>query len=455
MVATSSGPVQGILHIEVSHPDHSRHEVRVEGLSTQTGFFFGPPSLDFGALPQACPQATRSIRLWRHNEAPTALTGLRVEGEGLSLVAGPDLSGAPLVVPAGEHEVVLVGFDASSTKSAVGALVIDAEVDGTPTRQRVPLIGRRLDAPRIEERFVQVDRQMVDVLFAIDYTGCQHQERDGLKPHFDALMRVARVAQLNYQLGFTTSDLPREGGRLVHPDAGPYGDAFGERPEDKIITASSPPDPQTLFGRGLQARPESGGGREDESGIGAMYLALQASLLSGHNAGLVRRRAHLGLFWMSDEADQTRRSPWTPTDDLDFYLDYFRAMKGVDAESAVTFVGFGGDPPSGCDGPGGFAGAAPRPAELASRTGGVFESICTADYAATASGFSGPLVGERTAFFLRQAPVASSLEVLVDGSPAARALWTYRPSDRSIRFEGPGLPEPGAELVVRYLPACL
>ncbi|CAN0585051.1 unnamed protein product [Laminaria digitata] len=162
---------------------------------------------------------------------------------------------------------------------------------------------------------------------------------------------------------------------------------------------------------------------------------------------------------MMDEADQTSRRAGSPADDLDFYLDYYRAMKGVDGKSAFTAVGIAGDPEGGCDGPGGSAQPAPRVAELADRAAGAFESVCSQDWAATTSAVSGPLVGERTAFFLTQVPDLATLEVEFDGIPIPRsgpgqAGWIYRASDRSLSFDAFMRPEPGTEIGVRYVPAC-
>lgn len=453
MIVTAPGPVQGVLQLTIDGASEPQIRIPIEGLGAETGFFASPPALDFGALPATCSAATRTVRLWRHSEAPTTLTGLRVEGDGFSLDRGPDLSSGPATVPTGESAEVVIGLAARPTTTSAGVLVIDSTVNDQAVTQRVPLIGRGLDAARVVERFVQLDRAMVDVLLAIDFTGCMTEERVGLANNFDALMRIVNVGQLNYQVGVTTTDLLLEAGRLMYPNH-LYGDPFGGRPEDRIITASSVPDPEALYALALQARDEGGGIAANESGMGALYLALQPELLVGHNAGILRRDAHLGVLILTDEPDQTSRAAGSPSDSLDFYLDYYRAMKGVDGKTAFTAVAIAGDPPNGCEEQGGRALAAPRLAELADRSGGAFESVCSADWVATNEALSGAVAGEHRAFFLTQAPDPATLEVSVDGAPLPTTSWAYRASDRSIRFEPSQIPEPGAEIVIGYLPAC-
>jgi len=461
MITTSTGSVQGALLLRPSSPDEPLAEVSLQGLGAATGFFPSSPTLDFGALPLNCAYHTQTLRLWSKSLWPPSiieLTGLRVEGDGFSLVQGPDLSQGPLTPESGDGVDVVIGLAARPMTTSVGTLVVDTIIGGQPVTQRVPLIGRGLDAPRVQERFVQLERDAVDLLFAIDFSGCVTKEQFGLADNFEALMRLAQVERLNYQIGVTTTAVTMEAGRLMYPDR-IRGNEFAGRPEDKLITARSLPDPETLYSRALQARYLAGGGAADESGLGALYLALHPLMLVGHNAGLLRRQAHLGVLLMTDEPDQTSRRAGSPADDLDFYLDYYRAMKGVDGKSAFTAVGIAGDPVGGCDGPGGSASAAPRVAELADRAAGAFESVCSQDWTATASALSGPLVGERTAFFLTQAPDLATVEVDFDGMPIPRsgpgqAGWVYQPSDRSLRFDAFWRPEPGAEIVVRYVPAC-
>lgn len=458
MITTSTGAVQGALHIRPSSANEPLAEVSLQGLGASTGFFPSSATVDFGALPLTCAYHTQSLRLWRKSVMPASVTAVRIEGDDYSLVQGPDLSQGSLTPELGDSVDFVIGLAARPMTTSVGALVIETTVGQDHLTQRVPLIGRGLDAAPVQEHFVQLERDAVDLLFAIDFTGCTSQEQVGMAENFEALMRLAQVERLNYQIGVTTISVAEEAGRLMYPDR-IRGNEFGGRPENKLITARTLPDPESIYRRTLQARNLTGGGAADESGLGALYLALQPSMLSGHNEGLLRRDAHLGVLMMMDEPEQTSQRAGSPTDDLDFYLDYYRAMKGVDGKSAFAAVGIAGDPEGGCDGPGGNASAAPRVAELADRSGGAFESVCSQDWTATMSALSRPLLGERPRFFLTQIPDLATLEVEFDGLPIPRsgtgqAGWHYRTSDRSLSFDAFVRPEPGTEIVVRYVPAC-
>ncbi|CAN0563721.1 unnamed protein product, partial [Laminaria digitata] len=208
MITTSTGAVQGALHIRPSSAEEPLAEVSLQGLGAATGFFPSSPTLDFGALPSTCAYHTKPLRLWRKALWPpavTELTGLRIEGDGFSLVQGPDLSQGPLTPESGDSVDLVIGLAARPMTTSVGALVVEVTVGEEHLTQRVPLIGRGLDAARVQERFVQLERDAVDLLFAIDFTGCVTKEQFGLADNFEALMRLAQVERLNYQIGVTTT----------------------------------------------------------------------------------------------------------------------------------------------------------------------------------------------------------------------------------------------------------
>ena len=138
------------------------------------------------------------------------------------------------------------------------------------------------------------------------------------------------------------------------------------------------------------------------------------------------------LIFISDEEDQ---SPNT----VDFYVNYFRAIKGfrnanlfmllqllskvvaVLAALILVFV-----------------------MEVADRTGGIFESILTTDWAAALQNLGLSVFGYKSRFFLSNQPVSGTIEVLVNGmmvgssgngtTPSGQVLWTYEGAGNSVNF---------------------
>ena len=168
----------------------------------------------------------------------------------------------------------------------------------------------------------------------------------------------------------------------------------------------------------------------------------------------MRANAYLALVFISDEEDQSSNT-------VDFYVNYFRAIKGfrnTDLFSASAIVG---DPGSGCNGAGGEADPGSRYISVAQQTGGVFESICTADWGQSLETLGLSVFGYRSRFFLTNQPVAGTVRVEVDGveiaerAPSGQIRWSYDPVSNSVNFAPLAIPEPGSEIVVRYRPDCL
>ncbi len=88
-------------------------------------------------------------------------------------------------------------------------------------------------------------------------------------------------------------------------------------------------------------------------------------------------------------------------------------------------------------------------------------SICTDDWSRTLEALSHTALGLRSSFFLSNPPVASSLVVIVDGvqrpatSVSGTPNWSYDPATNAVDFSPYAVPEPGAQIIVRYTAATL
>lgn len=463
LLADRTGPHEDVLELEVSSPTRPRPQVDLRAFGAAEDVVVVPPQVDFGVLDPSCAPPTRAVHLYPTADGVAELLDARVEGSAFRLVDGPDLSGGPLRLALRSRADFGIELTPSVGPRQAGALILQVRVDGQTYERRVPLLGQGQLMPERAERFVQLGHAAVDVLFVVDFTGCMAQEQVALAAHFDALTRIMDVGRLNYHIGVTSSGTRQEQGRLLHADR-IRGDPFGGPAAHKVVRRTTAPEPATVFATNVQGMNLYGGSAADESPFGAGYLALRPDMLLGHNAGFLRRDAHLSVFFLTDEPEQTGfwEQDGMPSREIDFYLDYFRALKGAEGPSSFTAISMAGDPPAGCDGAGGSASAAPRLYDFAQASGGQFQSIC---YPADGSSFpetfealSSPLAGLRRKFFLGQPADPTSIEVRVDGALVPRqssaAGWRYEPADHSIVLDTILTPEPGAELTVRYRPSC-
>lgn len=430
-------------------------EVPVSADADPEALLLSPAAVDFGAHDPSCGPATETVRVYATSALLARLIDVRVEGAGFSLVDGPDLSGGALFIRKGVETPVTVGFRAPSAGLHTGALVVrSGSFDGSERVQRVPLRGLGAPAPSVTERFVQVERAALDLLFVVDFSGCTGQERNSLGVHYENLMRVVHAAGLDARIGATSTGIAQQDGRLFHPRA-PFGPGYDGPFENRIIDPAQP-DAAELFARAMLAISEYGGSAADESARGAAYRALSPDRLDVDNAGFLRRDAHLTVVMLQDEPDQTDvlDDPRLPGQGVGVFRDAFWALKGHAGRDAVSVVSIAGDVPAGCTGPGGTAAAAPQMVQLARETHGAFQSVCAMG-PTDLDALAGPLAGERDAFWLKQTPDPATLAVSVDGALVPRNAWTYDGTDRSVRLSAAVVPEAGAVIDVEYAPVCV
>jgi len=227
------------------------------------------------------------------------------------------------------------------------------------------------------------------------------------------------------------------------------GSGTARNPDWRLITPDEQPSPDDAF-TAIATQGIDGSGLE--RGLEAAYRALSSPLITGWNAGFLRQDAYLALIFISDEEDQSNNP-------VDFYVNYFLAIKGFRNTNLFSASAIVGDAPSGC---GNFqADPGLRYIDVADRTGGIFESICTSDWSSSLQNLGLSVFGYKSRFFLGNQPVAGTVEVLVDGvpvdptAPSGQIRWVYDATTNSVNFAPLAIPEPGSQIVVRYRPECL
>ncbi|MBN2360328.1 MAG: hypothetical protein JXR83_12820, partial [Deltaproteobacteria bacterium] len=156
------------------------------------------------------------------------------------------------------------------------------------------------------------------------------------------------------------------------------------------------------------------------------------------------------VIFVSDENDQ---SPG----DVGDYVDKLLEVKGYDA-NAVVASAIAGDVPAGCNANGNDADAGDRYLDVVLGLNGVFESICTPDWATTMEQIGLGTFAALTRFDLTRLPDASTVVVTVDGQVVPQDPyngWTYDPAHNAIHFHGTAVPEAGENISISYTAECL
>lgn len=180
--------------------------------------------------------------------------------------------------------------------------------------------------------FVQELRRKVDVLLVVDNSCSMIDEQQKLAANFDNFIAQFLDAEVDYQIGVTTTDMSDEtqSGRLVG--------------ETKIITSDIPiDDARILFQNNVKVCAQGSG---FERGLAAAEAALTTHA-DGANAGFLRPDAALSVVIVSDEEDGSGKS-------VGEYLTTIKGVKGAAGYRDDTLVNISsvvGDPPSGCEQP--------------------------------------------------------------------------------------------------------
>jgi hypothetical protein len=297
----------------------------------------------------------------------------------------------------------------------------------------------------------------VDILLIVDDSGSMEGEQVKLAAGFAEFVEFFDVADVDYHIAVTTTDMTAEGlrGELVEVD----GTRVIDRDTEDAETVFRAMVEVGILGSGL------------EKGLETALRALTEPLASGENAGFLREDALLSVIFVTDEEDA---SPG-PTSS---YINSFRELKGQrrrDAFNASALIGWDADSgePSDCGQVGTANGAVAgwRYWDVAEQTGGVLGSICSDEFNDIVREMG--LASSRLldVFSLTHVADEETLDVAIhlpgtdefegDGLPLPRDgidgqwPWVYEEDEEGfnawLRFTDRGsLPPIGSKLVVRY-----
>ncbi len=168
----------------------------------------------------------------------------------------------------------------------------------------------------------------------------------------------------------------------------------------------------------------------------------------------MRDDAKLYMIFLSDEEDQSAGNP-------DFYVDFFSSIKGYRNTERMAASAIVGDNPNGC----GTADSGKRYIEVANRTGGMFISICTANWAQALQSLGIDAFAAIREFPLTRPADAGTITVKVNGVNVPKAScndcdscadgWVYYPESNTICFGASYVPDRGENIEVTYTAECI
>ena len=162
------------------------------------------------------------------------------------------------------------------------------------------------------------------------------------------------------------------------------------------------------------------------------------------NGGFLREDAKLAIIFLSDEEDFSSQP-------VSFYETYFLALKGNDKSKLSINAITGPMDLSSCPT---SSSSGSRYMKLAEATGGVVESICTPNWAASLEKLSNSAFGLNRRFRLSEEPADPSRIVVDVNGVRVTSGWEYDASDNAIVFDRDAAPPAGAMVEVTYPLGC-
>ncbi|MCK6530802.1 choice-of-anchor D domain-containing protein [Myxococcota bacterium] len=381
-----------------------------------------PASWSYGEVGVGC-VASQGFVVSNEGGASATIASIGLTG-GLASVASLTTSGTSpgSVIPPGGSGQVWVEFEPEDEATYSGALSITPV--GQPART-ASLSGEGAYGGVRTDTFEQTAAGAVDVLWVMDNSCSMSEEQSTIATRFETFLDEANDLGLDYHLSVITTDnanLRSSGGvKVITPTTANAALVF-----TTLITAGT-------------------SGSATEMGIEMAYQALQPAATGGVNAGFLRSDALLHAVFISDERDQSSGS-------LSDYQEYFEDLKGdPDRFVASGIIGLNASGmAASCSGPTGTAEGGTGYWTLVDATEGAMTSICSSDWGvnlaeiASASAGGGP----RLSFVLSEEAVAGSVDVEVDGLPAAG--WSYDAALNAVVFIEAYAPEEGAVIEVTY-----
>lgn len=305
--------------------------------------------------------------------------------------------------------------------------------------------NQNFSLPKQANNFQQAPQfnNKVDILFVMDDSSSMTRYQDALSEQMATMVGTLSAMGMDYHIAVTSTSVGTgfTGGKLIG--------------SPKYLTNATP-----NAGAALTARVRVGSGADLEQGLLSVKNAL--SNLTGESAGFLREDAMLAVIVMSTEDDYSAGS-------VQSYADLFNTIKKPFANGAKSWVmNFLGiiDLNPNCTtsiGPITYIETGLRYMDLATRSDGVKESICTGNWANMVTNVKVRINQLMTDFYLNRKPKLNTIVVTNNGKSVPNDAvngWTYEEkTDDSgvlrmyIRFHGTAIPSLYDSIDIKFDPA--
>jgi len=446
----AEGTFSGMAEAWVNNPLQRHPTVPLTGKGVMSCLSVAPTTADFGRVKLGCPVRTKTVQVTNNCAAAQTLS------LGFAQGGSPDFTldnppSAATVMAAGSSRLFTLRYSPQDEGRDTGAFQVNVG-QGPFT---VGLKGRAELNPTQTDRFLQDNQDKVDVLFVVDNSGSMSEEQQGMAQNFAAFLSWAQQNGVDYHIGVTTTGIEEAPGGWAVCGGGANGGEAGRLfPVDgsspRVITPSTP-NAAAVFSYNVQV----GICHWDEQGLEAAYRALSAPLVNNAddprtaapndgNLGFLRDDAKLAVVFISDEDDSSGNT-------VSFYETFFKGLKGNNPSLLSMSAIVGPTDMSTCPT---ASSTGSRYIALANATGGVVDSICTPDWAASLEKLSRNAFGPKRSFKLSDQPGdPSRITVQVNGT-AVTSGWSYDAPTNSVVFTSDAVPAAGAIIDVTYPLGC-
>ncbi len=430
---TKSNNLEATVEFYISSPTAPEGKVKITGSSQDACLLIAPDDLDFGVIQTNCSSRERVFTVYNVCSSAVSLTGIDVQA-GLSnefrVTSRPPF---PHSLAAGASVEFKAAYRPTDIGNDQGSIAVQTQQLAQP--YVVNLAGRGATTAIQTDVFAQDPQPKVDVLIVIDDSCSMSDKQTSLGRNFDSFIKFATNQQVDFHIAVTTTSINyssavADNGRFV-----PVND-----PSKRVLKPTTPNIAQQFAANvnvGINAD-------ATEAALEAAYMALSGNNLSGHNAGFLRDEAHLAIVLVTDATDQSSQS-------VNFYYNYFLNIKGFRRANDMSVSGIiptlPSSPGGGCSYDDSSAGQSTRMREIVTRTGGIYDEICTPDWAKSLEKLGQKAFGDKTRVFMTNLPdmtvTPNPITVEIDGKaypatgPGGDVRWTYNSTaNATVRAAG-------------------
>jgi hypothetical protein len=312
------------------------------------------------------------------------------------------------------------GTDGSSTTGGTSGGSVTGGTDGSTAGGSTTGTSYESATENFQQSAEQTKK--IDILWIVDNSGSMANEQESLGRNFDAFISDFITKNVDFKMAITTTDTSSDSknGKIVTGSDTKLTSAMAQADEDQFML-----DFKNLVKVGI-----SGSGYEK---------GLQASegFMAKHAASWMRSDAYLAVVIISDEEDQ---SPKTPQEYWDNLVS-FKSSAGL--AKVYTIV----DKTLSNSGSGISTGYQ-RYASVANASAGIVSDI-REDFAGVLGDMGTAIINLLDSFALAATPVDGSLKVFVNDVETTQ--YSYDAASRSIKFDQGQIPPVNATIRVTYL----